>query len=557
LTEDLLLYLCFNLNYMPTNKVLILFALICAVCLSAKVSAQTPTIKWWYNLNDASFGQTAAADIDNDGKLELVFGCYRNDSSVYALNAENGTLLWKYNTHPEGFEGCNDVAPIIYDVDNDGSMEVIVPSSCNAKTYCFDGATGAVKWQTTTHGSDSPPTIADIDKDGKPEILHGEFGGYVICINAEDGSVAWEITVNSNSWIQTAPTIVDLDNNGQLDFVVASWAFSQDTNYVYAYRGNDHTLLWKHKVEDVVYHGTAVADLDSDNRPELVIGDYSGKLHVLNGENGTELWTHTAPKDYYIGCPAAIADLDDNGSCEVVFAAWFQMTALQSDSSILWQYSIPDYASAFRGAALADVDNDNKPDVIFGTSTGTVIALKGTTGAPIWSIDLAAHYGDTLDINHAPIIADFDGDGILDLFIIGGDTKYPDFQNNYGRAYALSIGVGAGPDWLMFQRNIRRTSSLCELGTVGISDFAENHPEGTLQVHPNPAKNTTILSFSNAGNRLHSLQIYNALGQKVQTYKTITGTAAKFEISGLPSGLYFFTLLSENTIIGNGKFVVE
>lgn len=89
----------------------------------------------------------------------------------------------------------------------------------------------------------------------------------------------------------------------------------------------------------------------------------------MNGENGTELWTHTAPKDYYIGCPAAIADLDDNGSCEVVFAAWFQMTALQSDSSILWQYSIPDYASAFRGAALADVDNDNKPDVIFGTST--------------------------------------------------------------------------------------------------------------------------------------------------------------------------------------------
>ena len=63
------------------------------------INAQTPTIKWWFDVKDASFGQSTAGDIDGDGKLEAVFGCYRNDSCVYALNTENGTLLWKYNTH--------------------------------------------------------------------------------------------------------------------------------------------------------------------------------------------------------------------------------------------------------------------------------------------------------------------------------------------------------------------------------------------------------------------------------------------------------------------------
>lgn len=54
-------------------------------------------------------------------------------------------------------------------------------------------------WIINTKGSDSPPTIADIDNDNKPEVIHGEFTGYVIAINAENGTQAWEILVDPNS----------------------------------------------------------------------------------------------------------------------------------------------------------------------------------------------------------------------------------------------------------------------------------------------------------------------------------------------------------------------
>jgi len=199
------------------------------ILIGFSVFSQNNPIKWQYKLNDASYGQSAAADIDNDGKLEIVFGCYRNDSMVYALNAEDGSLLWKYNTGSLTAEGCNDVAPVLYDIDNDQIPEVIVPASCTPKTYCLDGKTGQLKWQCPTRGSDSPPVVVDIDNDGKAEIIHGQFGGYVICINAEDGSKAWEIEVAKNSWIQTAPSIVDIDGDKKPDFVVASWNFYQDS----------------------------------------------------------------------------------------------------------------------------------------------------------------------------------------------------------------------------------------------------------------------------------------------------------------------------------------
>ena len=78
------------------KKHLLLLFLLAAV---SKANAQFPQIKWWFDTDDSAFGQSASGDIDKDGKPEIVFGCYRNDSMVYALNAENGTLLWKYNTH--------------------------------------------------------------------------------------------------------------------------------------------------------------------------------------------------------------------------------------------------------------------------------------------------------------------------------------------------------------------------------------------------------------------------------------------------------------------------
>lgn len=476
------------------------------------VSAQYPQINWWYDTYDASFGQTASADIDGDGYLELVFGCYRNDSSVYALNAEDGSLLWKYNTASPGVEGCNDVAPVIFDLDGDDTLEVVVPASCNPTTFCFNGLTGKVKWTRSTRGSDSPPTIADLDDDGMPEILHGEFGGYVICINGENGSLAWEIPVDLNSWIQTAPSIADLDSDGKPDFVVATWnATSGDTNKVYAYRGYDHHLLWTFPLADVTYHGTAVADLDEDGLPELVIGDYSGRLYVLNGEDGSLAWDYIWEEDYYIGAPATIADLDNDNSCEVILVSWFKVIALKNNGTLLWHYSIPDYGTAFRGTAVADINSDEYPDMIFGTSEGRLIVLNGLSGAVLVNTDLSAHIGKSFEIDHAPVIADFDKDGDLDAFLVGGHAEYPNFQNDYGRGYCVSLGVGSGPEWLMFQHDVQRNSALCN----GIYTLAGECPDKAapgFRAFPNPLSGMTSFFSDYPG----LIRIYDPYGRLVK-----------------------------------------
>ncbi len=515
--------------------------------------AQSPQILWWYDVDDRCVGQTAMADLNNDGYTDFVFGCYRNDSMVYALSGVGGSLLWKYNT--SGWqEGCNDAAPLIYDFDGNGQKDVFLASSCHAEAYLFDGASGAVKWQTHTagRGSDSPPVIGDLNGDGQMEIVFGQMGGWVMSLNPDDGSIKWNIAVDANSWIQTAPTLVDLTGNGQLDFVVATWHFNNDSNKVYAFRGDDQSLLWSLPVNRHIYHGTAVADLNKNGKPELIIGDYSGTLYVIDGQSGTLLWSYDGGG--YIGSPAVVGDLNGDGNCEIVITAGFRIIALTNHGNLFWEYVIPGYQQAFRGVVLSDIDNDTLPDVIFGGSKGELIALKGSSGQQLWSLDLAQHYGDTFSISTAPVIGDFNNNGSLEAFIAGGKSGYPNIPNSYGRAYVVEVGQGEGPEWPMFQNNHNRNSSLCcpEYNDITMARKTQN----MVMVYPVPAHQHVNIAFENHMRESFTLTIYNMYGALVKTMSGITNQQAVVYRDKMRSGLYTFCLKSETRIL-TGKFILN
>ena len=405
-----------------------------------------PEILWWYDLEAPCFGSAATDDIDNDNNLEIVFGTYFNDEHVYALNANNGSLLWNYDTG-----GCNDASPAIYDVDLDGELEVIIPASSPYKVYCFDGSTGQVEWSTSTgypNCIDSPPAIADVDNDNKPEVILGAWYGNVFCLNGENGSICWQINLGSDSYFQAEPNILDLDNDGQLDIVIAQYA---GDCRIYALKGNNGSILWYSDLpQDYMYHGGSFADIDEDGLPEIIIGCYDNYIYVLNGEDGSLAWNYYAP--YYIASPTSIADLNNDNHLEIVFTSYNYLGVLSYTGELNWSYTAG--GSMFRGASIADIDGNGILDVVFGADDGILRVLQGDNGQVVWTLDLQSHYQDVFQIDNAPVIKDFNNDGKLDIFIIGGFGTSDPPNNNHGRGYAIAAGNGTDDGWPMFRHDV-------------------------------------------------------------------------------------------------------
>jgi outer membrane protein assembly factor BamB len=417
------------------------------------LQAAYPEIMWWFDLDAPSLGSASVGDLDGDNYLEIVFGTYFNDERIIALNAEAGDTLWTFFT-----DGCNDASSAIADVDLDGELEVIAPASSPCMVYCLNGADGSVEWHTPTgsHPVDSPPTVADVDNDDLPEVIFGAWHGYVYCLNGENGSECWLANLGSNSFIQSGPNILDVDDNGQLDVVVAQWA---GDFRVYALRGDDHSIIWySDEPDDDMYHGGSFADVDEDGRPEIAIGSYDNNVYLLNAENGSLEWEYSSA--YYVGAPTSIADLNNDGHLEVVFVSYNRLTVLSHLGDYLWSYSTG--GNMFRGAAIADIDADDTLDVVFGSDDGVLRVLQGSDGSVVWTCDLEAHYGRTFQIDHAPVVADFDNDGGLDIFIIGGYATSSNPSLNHGRAYAIRAGAGQGPGWPMFRHDLRHSACFSE-----------------------------------------------------------------------------------------------
>jgi hypothetical protein len=228
---------------------------------------------------------SAIADVDNapDNHLELLAGNVAYTST--------GSVLWYDPTLPNGF-------PAVADFNKDGTPEVVLVgcpvggvSPCQGAVWILDGATGKVVAGPTTlpfeagtanHGG--PPTVADFDGDGYPEIgiAGSKYYGVlkpVVTAGALTGAinVLWKMPDHDFSSSVTGSTVFDFEGDGVPEVIYADecwlWVFDGPTGAVRlaiphsSFTGTETSML---------------ADIDGDGHAELLIPSNGVDMNTWN-----------------------------------------------------------------------------------------------------------------------------------------------------------------------------------------------------------------------------------------------------------------------------------
>ena len=259
----------------------------------------------------------------------------------------------------------------------------------------------------------STPVVIDLTADGIPEIVFVSYRdirkAMLRAVDGRDGSDLF--TVNDPQYALKAGQALaagDIDGDQRPEIL----ATDASPGYLIAFE-HDGTVKWRSPfVGNIGFGGAAIADLDADGVPEIIVG-----ATVLNPD-GTIRWQGAHGRgrhDIVTGPLSLVANLDGQGAAEIVAGN----TAYRADGSVYWYRA--DLTDGFN--AVGNFDTDALPEIVL-VSSGQVYLLEH---------DGTVRWGPVpvpgTSAGGAPTVADVDGDGQPEIGI-AGKLAYTVFETN-------------------------------------------------------------------------------------------------------------------------------
>lgn len=83
-----------------------------------------------------------------------------------------------------------------------------------------------------------------------------------------------------------SPVGADMNGDGWTDIIIPSY----QEDKIKAINGKDGKVLWEYKGEGGFLNTPALADVNKDNIPDVIVGDEKGYVYIINGKNGNEIY---------------------------------------------------------------------------------------------------------------------------------------------------------------------------------------------------------------------------------------------------------------------------
>ncbi|MFT7695185.1 MAG: hypothetical protein ACI8P2_003819 [Candidatus Latescibacterota bacterium] len=287
-----------------------------------------------------------ALDVDGDGHMDFVAGgaWYRNSRKV-------GKIFERF-VFDEELTGVHDIAAA--DIDGDGRLEILTMSDKNNARWYRIPADPTQLWQRTDIGPavHAGLAVGDVDGDGHLDVVRTN----IWYRNTEGNGSAWEeMPIGPNTppppdfqpyfaFDGTIAQVCDMSGNGKRDDIVLVDAEIPGGKVWWMQNVHGNGMAWKRheiaggftvegdkKVRRGAYHSLYVGDLDGDGdldvlscEMEGVCGQGSPRWYIWENVDGKGLeWEEHVILDANLGGhEVVVGDVMGNGKLDIIGKPW-------------------------------------------------------------------------------------------------------------------------------------------------------------------------------------------------------------------------------------------